>query len=87
MPGRAAMRARFEPMRALATAPDRLARVQSLAVDLAAEVRAIYEAQTLAQHIRDRAAWTGLEMDARRLRVRGDRGDSRARAKPGAGFV
>ena len=50
-----------------APAPDRLARVHSLAVDLAAEVRAIYEAQTLAQHIRDQAAWTALEMDARKL--------------------
>jgi hypothetical protein len=49
------------------TATARLARVHSLAADLAAEVQAIAEEQTLAEHIRDRAAWTGLELDARRL--------------------
>ena len=49
------------------TALARLATAFSLASMLADEVRAIAEEQTLAEHIRDRAAWTGLEMDARRL--------------------
>ena len=49
------------------TAPARLAHVHEAAAALAGEVRAIAEEQTLAEHIRDQAAWTGLEMDARRL--------------------
>ena len=49
------------------TAPARLATAFSLASMLADEVRTISEQQTLAEHIRDRAAWTGLEMDARRF--------------------
>ena len=45
----------------------RLAHIHSLAATLADEVRAIYEEQTLAEHIRDRGEWTALEMDARKL--------------------
>jgi len=47
--------------------PARLARLHEAAAALAGEVRAIADEQTLAEHIRDQAAWTGLEMDARRL--------------------
>lgn len=47
--------------------PARLAQAHTLAAALAAEVRAMHEEQTLAEHIRDRGAWSGLELDARRL--------------------
>ena len=50
------------------TAPARIARVHSLAAAVAEEVRAIAEEQTLAEHIRDRGEWSGLELNARRLR-------------------
>ena len=46
---------------------DRIAGIQRLADALAGDVRAFAEEQTLAEHIRDRGEWTGLEMDARRL--------------------
>lgn len=49
------------------TAPARLAVIQRLADELAAEVRAFYEEQTLSEHIRDRGEWSGLELDVRRL--------------------
>ena len=45
----------------------RIAAIQRMADDLAAEVRAVAEEQTLSEHIRDRGEWSGIEMDARKL--------------------
>ena len=45
----------------------RIAAIQRLADELAAEVRALAEEQTLSEHIRDRGEWSGIEMDARKL--------------------
>ena len=49
---------------------DRIAGMQRLADALAGEVRAFHEEQTLAEHISDRGEWSGLEMDAEKLRKR-----------------
>jgi hypothetical protein len=49
------------------SAMTRTAALARLADELAAEVRAVAEAQTLAEHIRDRGEWSGIELDARRL--------------------
>lgn len=49
------------------TLPARLAQIMNLAEEFHREVMIYAEEQTLAEHIRDQAAWTGLEMDARRL--------------------
>jgi hypothetical protein len=48
---------------------ERIASIQRLADELAAEVGAFHESQTLSEHIRDRGEWSGLELDARRLRA------------------
>jgi hypothetical protein len=49
------------------TAPPRIAAIQRMADELAAEVRALAEEQTLSEHIRDRGEWSGIEMGARKL--------------------
>lgn len=49
------------------TAPARLSSIHSLAATLSAEVLAVAEEQTLAEHIRDRGEWSGIELDERRL--------------------
>jgi hypothetical protein len=45
----------------------RIAAIQRLADELAAEVRKMFDEQTLPEHIRDRGVWSGIEMDAWKL--------------------
>lgn len=50
------------------TPAHRIAKIERLSERLAAEVLDLQEAQTLAEHIRDRGAWTSMWMDAEKLR-------------------